>query len=163
MSDEIFSALTRIAISSGISDLADPRLETLFWKRFGDAELRSQRATCRELGVKTNARDQMVDKMFDSFVGWVSEYFRAKALYQAAVRNCGSDSEIGPNAIAASFDVKFGSDPSYYMKKLLSKHGFQVWPIDRLTERHDVGTFVCHAKTVDTLDDVESISEMNVF
>lgn len=161
MSDSIFGALTRIAISSGISDLADPRLETLFWKRFGNAELKSQRATCKELGVKANARDAMVDKMYDSFIGWVSDYFRARAVYQTANRNLVDDERIGPSVIAESFDIKFSSDPSRSMKNLLEKHGFDSSCIGKLTEKPLVGTFVCHSK-VDTSDEVEKPSEMEI-
>ena len=137
---EIFFALTRLAISSGVKDLADERLERIFWERFGKAELEMQRHICLEHGKARSSRDDMVDNMLTSFMGHVADYFRAEAIAGAIRRNTvGNDSEIGLTQIASDFGVTFTGGPEKSLAELLERHGFdgsQVWRLNK-RDKHD--------------------------
>lgn len=132
---EIFAAMTRLAISSNIKDLADEKLERIFWERFGNAELAMQRHICEEIGKARTARDAMVDNMLTSFVSHVADYFRAEAIAGAVRRNTVSeDSEIGLTQIASDFGVTFTGGPEKSLADLLERHGFdgsQVWKLNK--------------------------------
>ncbi len=151
---EIFFALTRLAISSGVKDLADERLERIFWERFGNAELAMQRHICEELGKNRTFRDGMVDNMLTSFVNHFADYFRAEAIAGAIRRNTvGNDSEIGLTQIASDFGVTFTGGPEKSLAELLERHGFdgsQVW---RLNKRSNNDEFVHKLNVAKTLLD----------
>jgi hypothetical protein len=139
--NDIFAAMTRLAISSGIRDLADERLESIFWERFGNAELAMQRHICLEIGKNRTARDAMVDNMLTSFMGWVADYFRAASIAASIRRNTvDDDSEIGLTHIAYSFGVTFTGGPEKSLADLLERHGFdgsQVWRLNKRDKDDD--------------------------
>jgi len=153
---EIYKCLTRLAISSGIKDLADERLEQLFWSRFGDQELRSQRFACEEMGKKRNARDEQVNKMFDSFVIHFDDYLRAESL-AGAIRRAGDDDEVGVIEIAKTFNVNPSENA---IANLLELHGFDSSGVSKLNRRtnSDFWNVKSHAK-LDVSDGLE-VSEM---
>lgn len=153
---EIYKCLTRLAISSGIKDLADERLEQLFWSRFGDQEILSQRFVCKELGQKRNARDEQVNKMFDSFVTHFADYLRAESL-AGAIRRSGGADDVGVVEIASAFNV----NPSERaISNLLELHGFDSSGVNKLNRRanEEFWNVKSHAK-LDVSDGLE-VSEM---